>query len=154
MNSSLPPPCHHPACLNPEQLLADCVLRTSRHSGPGGQHRNKVETAVELIHQPTGITGFAAETRSQDSNRQMALFRLRLQLAIHLRTTASAQVYPSALWQKRCQKQRRRRQGNYRNRPGITSWWRCRTSRRSLTAGWSRRIQQSILNRCWQQSFS
>ena len=106
MNSSLPLPCHHPACLNPEQLLADCVLRTSRHSGPGGQHRNKVETAVELIHQPTGITGFAAETRSQDSNRQMALFRLRLQLAIHLRTTASAEVYPSALWQKRCQKQR------------------------------------------------
>ncbi|MFN5074262.1 MAG: peptide chain release factor family protein [Planctomyces sp.] len=84
MNSPLPIPYHHPSCLPPEQLLADCLLRTSRHSGPGGQHRNKVETAVELIHQPTGISGFAAETRSQDTNRQTALFRLRLLLAVQV----------------------------------------------------------------------
>ncbi|GDX91761.1 MAG: peptide chain release factor family protein [Planctomyces sp.] len=106
MNSPLPIPYHHPSCLPPEQLLADCLLRTSRHSGPGGQHRNKVETAVELIHQPTGISGFAAETRSQDTNRQTALFRLRLLLAVQLRTTAAAEVQPSELWQRRCQKQR------------------------------------------------
>lgn len=45
---------------------------TLRGSGPGGQHRNKVETAVRLTHIPSGIQAYAA-TRSQADNRQMAM---------------------------------------------------------------------------------
>ena len=48
----------------------------SRSSGPGGQHVNKVSTAVTLIHRPSGISVTVQETRSQYRNRQMALNRL------------------------------------------------------------------------------
>lgn len=48
----------------------------SRSSGPGGQHVNKVSTAVTLIHRPSGISVTVQETRSQYRNRQLALNRL------------------------------------------------------------------------------
>ena len=96
----------HPAAIPIHQLLEQCVERRSRASGPGGQHRNKVETAVELVHQPSGLTALANERRSQDANRQEAIFRLRLLLALRIRTVASSEVEPSPLWRSRCRNQR------------------------------------------------
>ena len=66
-----------------EQLLADCQVETRRGSGPGGQHRNKVESAVRLAHEPTGIVVTASERRSQARNRELALERLRERLERH-----------------------------------------------------------------------
>ena len=66
-------------------LLQQCEIRTSRRSGPGGQHRNKVETAVIVCHLPSGQQGQASERRNQGENRAIAIQRLRLNLAIHLR---------------------------------------------------------------------
>lgn len=81
-------------------------MRQTRHSGPGGQHRNKVETAIELVHKPSGLTAFAAERRSQEANRREAVFRLRILLAVGIRTVHSSEVTPSELWQTRCRQQK------------------------------------------------
>ena len=96
----------HPSRLPESLLLEQCLVRRTRHTGPGGQHRNKVETAIEIVHTPTGITTFAAERRSQEANRQVAVFRMRLLLAIRLRAVESAEVIPSKLWSSRCRNQR------------------------------------------------
>ena len=90
----------HPACLDPEALFADCELRRVRRSGPGGQHRNKVETGVVLVHRATGLTAEASERRSSAANRARALHRLRLRLAVEHR--GSAREGPSDRWLRRC----------------------------------------------------
>ncbi len=76
----------HPATIPEEDLLKDCTWTRSRSSGPGGQHRNKVETAATVFHTPTGISAQATERRSQKENRNVALKRLRLTLATQHRT--------------------------------------------------------------------
>ena len=92
----------HPAALDVEQLLKECEMRTVRRSGPGGQHRNKVETAVVLTHRPTGRTAEANERRSQADNRKVAVFRLRLKLALAERRLRVEDDSPSRLWADRC----------------------------------------------------
>ncbi len=65
------------ARLPDEQLLRECELEFFTAGGPGGQHRNKSETAVRLKHLPTGTVAAASERRSQWQNRSEALTRLR-----------------------------------------------------------------------------
>ncbi|KAK3031454.1 hypothetical protein RJ639_036514 [Escallonia herrerae] len=65
-----------------EQLFGQCQMDTFKASGPGGQHRNKRESAVRLKHLPTGIVAQASEDRSQHNNRASALARLRTRLAL------------------------------------------------------------------------
>lgn len=92
----------HPAALDPQTLLKDCEVAFGRHRGPGGQNRNKVETAVTITHRPTGIDGFASERRKQYENRLNALKRLRLHLAVRVRITVHpARHKPSELWERR-----------------------------------------------------
>ena len=55
---------------------ADFEEKFSRSSGPGGQHVNKVSTAVQLRHVPTGVSVTVQDTRSQSMNRQLAWERL------------------------------------------------------------------------------
>jgi hypothetical protein len=93
----------HPASLPIEKLLAQCEIRRQRRGGPGGQHRNKVETAVIITHQPTGISAEANERRSQAENQSQALFRLRVKLAVEFRSPAAEKFALSELWQSRQQ---------------------------------------------------
>lgn len=92
----------HPTALTDKQLLAECDIRRLRRSGPGGQHRNKVETAVVLKHLPSGVDAEANERRSQLENQRVALFRLRVNLALEVRVPDFRPGVLSELWQSRC----------------------------------------------------
>src|SRR5437667_6070891 len=71
--------------LSDEALSAQCRWEAFRARGPGGQHRDKTNTAVRVTHLPTGISATGGEARSQRENRIHALKRLRLKLALEIR---------------------------------------------------------------------
>jgi len=94
----------HPATLDPDTLQQRCRVERTRGAGPGGQHRNKTETAIRLTHLDTGVWAQAGERRSQAENQRVALRRLRLNLALHVRTARPEDAptpEPSELWRSR-----------------------------------------------------
>ncbi len=92
----------HPAELSDSKLLQSCRVERGRGSGAGGQHRNKVETFVRIVHEPTGVIGIAGERRSQQENYRKALFRLRLNLAMQVRGYREPGTSPGELFRSRC----------------------------------------------------
>lgn len=76
----------HPATLEVDVLTSQCRMSQFKRGGPGGQHRNKTQTAIRWVHEPTGVEAQSNEFREQVRNRSVALRRLRIQLAIELRT--------------------------------------------------------------------
>ncbi len=59
----------------------DLEISFFKAGGPGGQHRNKTETAVRIHHRPSGITVTATEQRSRQANIEKAFERLAERLA-------------------------------------------------------------------------
>ncbi len=76
----LSPPDPFPIPESDAELLAQCRVETFTAGGPGGQHQNRTESAVRLVHEPTGVRITARDERSQYRNRQLALKRLRERL--------------------------------------------------------------------------
>jgi hypothetical protein len=109
----------HPAALAREDLLAECEITRTRRGGPGGQHRNKVETAIVIVHRPTNLRGQASERRSQDLNRQTAIQRLRVNLALAVREQIREDQPPSLLWQARSQGGQLRVSPNHADFPAL-----------------------------------
>jgi len=70
-------PMHQKFDTDLELLKKQVIIETYRSRGPGGQRKNKVETAVRLKHLPSGMTVVATEHRSQADNRKLAFERLR-----------------------------------------------------------------------------
>lgn len=72
-----------PEITDPEDVKIkeeDLEISFSRSSGPGGQNVNKRETAVRILHGPTGISVHASSERTQQANRKHALDILRSKL--------------------------------------------------------------------------
>lgn len=61
----------------------DFRVERFKSSGPGGQHRNKVETAVRITHIATGVSAEATDSKSQARNKRNAFFRLADKLIKH-----------------------------------------------------------------------
>jgi hypothetical protein len=94
----------HPATLEERAFMSQCELSAGRSSGPGGQHRNKVQTGIRIVHLPTGIEARGTERREAQVNRSRAIFRLRLKLARNVRTQVGRTNHePSDLWESRRQ---------------------------------------------------
>src|SRR6478736_7040226 len=68
-----------------DALIAQCEVDRYRASGPGGQHRNKTESAVRLRHRLTGVTAIGEDSRSQAENKVHAVRRLRSAIALQVR---------------------------------------------------------------------
>lgn len=104
MTDSLADNRRHPATWSNDKLLSGCETQRTRRGGPGGQHRNKTETAIVVTHLETGVSGQASERRSQQANKEAAVFRLRLNLAISVRTELdvnNSECLPAELWIRR-----------------------------------------------------
>ena len=94
----------HPASLEEAELLKHCSIEIGRVSGPGGQNRNRRDTAVWIQHTPTGFDASGTERRSQAQNRSQALRRLRRKLAVRLRVLVNRdRPVISELWRSRRQ---------------------------------------------------
>ena len=76
-------------------LLKECQQERYRASGPGGQRRNKVETAIRLHHRSSGLVAQAEELRYLEENRTRALRRLRERIALEFRTPFDLEAPPS-----------------------------------------------------------
>ncbi|CAN5904359.1 hypothetical protein BH11MYX3_BH11MYX3_26570 [soil metagenome] len=68
-----------------DALIAQCEVDRYRASGPGGQHRNKTESAVRLRHKLSGVSAIGEDSRSQSENKLHAVRRLRSAIALELR---------------------------------------------------------------------
>jgi len=68
----------------------DVVYQATRSSGPGGQHVNKVSSAIRAIHRPTKMQVLVMDSRSQHQNKKIAKIRLQEKVAeLHLKALKS-----------------------------------------------------------------
>jgi protein subunit release factor B len=63
-----------------DALFKECQFSAFRASGAGGQHVNTTDSAVRLVHFPTGLVVQSSESRSQHRNREICLKKLRYAL--------------------------------------------------------------------------
>lgn len=86
-----------------EELLAECAVQVFRSSGPGGQSVNTTDSAVRLVHKPTGLRVQCQRERSQLRNKRECVGRLRARLE----ELARPRVKRTATRPSRAAKQRR-----------------------------------------------
>src|SRR5205809_6653198 len=84
--------------LSDEALSARCRWEAFRARGPGGQHRDKTNTAVRVTHLPSGITATGGESRSARENPIHALKRVRLKLALEIRGPIDRASFSPPRW--------------------------------------------------------
>ncbi len=68
--------------VSPEGLARDTDVEAYRSGGPGGQHKNKTETAIRLVHRPSGVRVVSTDSRSRLQNLATAFERLAEKLRV------------------------------------------------------------------------
>ena len=102
------PPPHY--ATDREALERDSDITFFVAGGPGGQHRNKVSSAVRLHHRPSGIVVAATERRLQSANREMAFDRLAKRLiALSVRQAPRVATRPGRAARERRRTEKRQR---------------------------------------------
>jgi ribosome-associated protein len=102
-----------------DSLEREARMTFFRAGGPGGQHRNKVESGVRLFHPPSGVTVSATERRSQAQNRELAFERLAARLErLNHRPKARVPTRPGAAAKRRRLEGKKRRADVKRGRRG------------------------------------
>lgn len=76
-----------------DALIGQCEVDRYRASGPGGQHRNKTESAVRLRHKLTGVSAIGEDSRSQSENKLHAVRRLRAAIALEVREPVALETF-------------------------------------------------------------
>ena len=102
-------------------LLEECDVMTFRSSGKGGQHVNKVETGVRILHRPSGIVVTSQRERSQHRNKLECLHKLRHrieQLNYRKPKRIATGVPAGAKRERREDKRRRSEKKRLRAKPG------------------------------------
>ena len=101
-------------------LLEECEVTPFRASGKGGQKRNKTESAVRVVHRPTGLTRLGTESRSQSANKLRALERIREALEARRRKPKPRrETEPTAASRTRRLEEKRRRGQTKRHRERV-----------------------------------
>lgn len=131
----------HPAALSEEALLRDCDVERARGGGPGGRHRNSTESRIVLRHRPTGVDAHAGERRSQHENKDVAVGRLRLALAVAIRTELAVDAKASELWMSRVRGGRILCSAQHRDFPALLA----EALDVAASVGWDPRPAASIL---------
>lgn len=101
--------------LSRDALARQVRVDTYRASGPGGQHVNRTESAVRLVHLPTGITVTASDTRSQARNRELAFARLAARLERMQRRAKPRKATRVPLAEKRRRVEEKKREGRLKS---------------------------------------
>ena len=111
-----------PYATDRETLERETEVEFVRASGPGGQHRNRRETGVRLVHGPSGVTVTATERRSQAQNLENAFERLveRLEGLNRPRKKRIPKRVPAGVRRQRREQKRRRAQVKALRRPPRT----------------------------------
>lgn len=103
-------PSHPPYSTDRAVLEREVVIEAFRTGGPGGQHRNVTDSAIRLLHVPSGIRIVIAESRSQYRNRECAFVRLieRLRQLNRVRRPRISMRVPRQVVERRLAEKRRR----------------------------------------------
>ena len=75
--------------------IHDCDVQTFKVSGNGGQHKDKTDAGVRIVHPPSGAVGRCTEERSQLQNTKKAVRRMAVTKEFQMWNRITAMKYPS-----------------------------------------------------------